>query len=58
MSAGHGLRRQNYSFVAITPPTTHTSSGTHFPRVVVAIVSAAALELATFATLLMFISGS
>lgn len=58
MSAGHSLRRQNYNFVTITPPATHTSSAVHFPRFVVAIVSAAALELATVATLLMLITGS
>jgi hypothetical protein len=61
MSAGHSLRRQNYSFVTLTPPVTHSSSSTthttHFPRVVVAIVSAAALELATLATAMMLITG-
>jgi hypothetical protein len=57
MSAGHSLRRQNYSFVAVTPPIMNTSSSTHFPRVIVAIVSAAALELATLATLMVLITG-
>lgn len=58
VSAGHSLRRQNYNFVTITPPTAHTSSTMHFPRFVVAIVSAAALELATVATIVMLITGS
>jgi hypothetical protein len=60
MSAGHSLRRQNYSFVGVTPPVvqiTHTTSSTRFPRIVVAVVSAAALELATLATLMMLIAG-
>jgi hypothetical protein len=51
------LRRQNYSFVGMTPPVTHASSSTHFPRVIVAMVSAAALELATLATLMVLITG-
>jgi hypothetical protein len=58
MSAGHSLRRQNYSFPGtITPPITHTSSSTHFHRVIVAVVSAAALELATVATLMVLVAG-
>jgi hypothetical protein len=57
VSAGHSLRRQNYSFVTLVAPTTHSSSPIHFPRFVVAIVSAAALELATLATILMLIAG-
>ena len=57
MSAGHSLRRQNYSFVGTIPPVTHASSSTHFPRVIVAMVSAAALELATLATLMVLITG-
>jgi hypothetical protein len=57
MSAGHSLRRQNYSFVGVTPPVTHATSSTRFPRIVVAVVSAAALELATLATLMMLIAG-
>lgn len=57
VSAGHSLRRQNYSFVTITPPATHTSKSTHFQRVVVVIVSAAALELATVATLMVLVAG-
>lgn len=57
MSAGHSLRRQNYSFVTIAPPTAHTAATMHFMRVVVAVVSALALELATFATISMLITG-
>jgi hypothetical protein len=58
VSAGHSLRRQNYSFPGtITPPTTHTPNSTNFPRVIVAIVSAAALELATVATLMVLVAG-
>ena len=40
----------------MTPAVTRTSS-THFPRVIVVIVSAAALELATLATLMILITG-
>ncbi len=59
MSAGHSLRRQNYSFVTITPTVaTHgTSWAMHFTRVVVAIVSAVALDVAIFATISMLITG-
>ena len=63
MSAGQSLRRQNYSFMAITPPVaSHSSSHSathamHFMRVVLAAISAVALELATFATLSMLITG-
>ncbi len=63
MSAGQSLRRQNYSFMTITPPVaSHSASHSashpmHFMRVVLAVVSAAALELATFATLSMLITG-
>jgi hypothetical protein len=59
MSAGHGLRRQNYSFVTITPPVAShsTSPAMHLMRVVVAVVSAVALELATFATISMLVTG-
>ncbi len=63
MSAGQSLRRQNYSFMAITPPiVSHSASHSathamHFMRVVLAAVSAVALELATFATLSMLITG-
>ena len=58
MSAGHSLRRQNYSFVTIPPPAKHTSGSMHVMRFVVAFVSAGALALATFATVTMFIAGS
>jgi hypothetical protein len=57
VSAGHSLRRQNYSFVTLPAPVTHTPSARHFPGFIVAIVSAAALELATFATILVLITG-
>ena len=62
MSAGHSLRRQNYSFVGFTPPTAHSSS-THTPgtmhrmRVVIAIATAVALDFATFASISMLITG-
>lgn len=58
MSAGHSLRRQNYSFVTITPPTTHTTSEMHRMRVVLAVVTAVGLTLATFASISMLITGS
>jgi len=55
------MRRQNYSFVAITPPiSTHHTTMTpamHFTRIVVAVVTAIALDLATFATISTLISG-
>jgi len=63
MSAGHSLRRQNYTFMTIIPPvasrsTSHSATHPmHFMRVVVAFASAVALELATFATLSMLITG-
>lgn len=59
MSAGHSLRRQNYAFVGLTPPIeSHTATpAMRKMRVVLAVVSAIALDLATFATLLMFIAG-
>ena len=50
MSAGHSLRRQNYSFVAITPPVV-ADTELHFKRVIMAVVTAVALDLATFATI-------
>lgn len=58
MSAGHSLRRQNYSFVTVTPPTAHTESAMHHMRVVAAVVTAVALTLATFASISMLITGS
>jgi len=59
MSAGHSLRRQNYSFVTITPPVAShgASSAMHLMRVAVAVASAVALELATFATISMLVTG-
>ncbi len=63
VAAGQSLRRQNYTFMTITPPvvsrsTSHSAPhAMHFTRVVVAFVSAVALELATFATLSMLITG-
>jgi hypothetical protein len=58
VSAGHSLRRQNYSFpVTITPPTTHTPSQTHFTRIVAAVITAAALNIATIASISMLIAG-
>ena len=60
MSAGHSLRRQNYSFVTISAPAaSHTAStAVKLMRVVVAVVSAVALDLATFATISMLMTGS
>ncbi len=57
VSAGHSLRRQNYSFVTITPPVASTSPVMHGMRVVVAIVTAVVLDLATFATISTHITG-
>ena len=58
MSAGHSLRRQNYSFVAMpTPVVTHGSPAMKLMRIVVAVVSAFALDLATFATISMLMTG-
>lgn len=59
MSAGHSLRRQNYAFVTITPPlASHGASpAMHLMRVALAVVSAIALDIATFATLSMLIAG-
>lgn len=51
MSAGHSMRRQNYSFVTITPPDTHTTPSDHFMRVFIAVVTAIALTFVTFATI-------
>ena len=51
MSAGHSLRRQNYSFVAITPPVAAANTELHPKRVIMAVVTAVALDLATFATI-------
>ncbi len=59
MSAGHSLRRQNYSFVTIAPAAAShgTSWAMHSMRVVVAVVGAVALDLATFATISMLVTG-
>jgi len=57
MSAGHSMRRQNYSFVSITPPATHSTPSDHFMRVFVAVVTAIALTFATFATIAMLNAG-
>ena len=48
MSAGHSLRRQNYSFVTVTPSVA-ASTQMHPRRVIMAVVTAFALDLATFA---------
>ena len=50
MSAGHSLRRQNYSFVTITPAVV-PNTAMHTKRVIMAVITAVALDLATFATL-------
>jgi hypothetical protein len=57
MSAGHATRRQNYSFVAVTPAVAKSTSSTHVARFIVAIISAIILDIATFATITMFLSG-
>jgi hypothetical protein len=59
MSAGHSLRRQNYSFVTLTPAEVphHAMPAMHYIRVVVAVVTAIALDIATFATLSTLIAG-
>jgi hypothetical protein len=54
LSAGHSLRRQNYSFVAATQPVV-ANTEMHLKRVVMAVVTAVALDLATFATIASFI---
>jgi hypothetical protein len=59
MSAGHSLRRQNYSFPSMTPPTPHTASASemHRMRVVLAVVIALVLNFATVASISMLITG-
>jgi hypothetical protein len=57
MSAGHSMRRQNYSFPAITPPTPHTTSELHYRRVVLAVVIALVLNFASVASISMLITG-
>jgi hypothetical protein len=55
MSAGHSLRRQNYSFPSMTPPTPHTASELHHMRVVLAVAIALVLNFATVASISMLI---
>ena len=50
MSAGHSLRRQNYSFVAVTQPVA-ANTELHLKRVIMAVITAVALDLATFAAI-------
>jgi hypothetical protein len=59
MSAGHSLRRQNYSFVHVTPPTPHTTSPSelHRMRIVLAVITAVALNFATVASISMLMAG-
>jgi hypothetical protein len=59
MSAGHSLRRQNYSYLPPLPssPVGHATHSDHHLRMFVVIVSAIALDLATFATVAMLIAG-
>ena len=57
MSAGHSLRRQNYSFMTFTPPVASATPAMHGIRVVIAVVTAVVLDLATFATISTFIAG-
>ena len=61
MSAGQSLRRQNYSFpVIVTQPTTTrtTSTAMRYTRIVVAIVLAIVLDVATFATVTTLLTGN
>ena len=56
MSAGHSLRRQNYNFVTLAPVitpkrTAETSWTAHGLRIIVAVVLAIVLDVATFATI-------
>jgi hypothetical protein len=55
MSAGQSLRRQNYSFPSMTPPTPHTASELHHMRVVLAVAIALVLNFATVASISMLI---
>lgn len=62
VSAGHSLRRQNYSFVTLVPPVTQSptsqaSGAMHKMRVVIAVATAVALDFATFASISMLITG-
>lgn len=57
MSAGHSLRRQNYSFVSVTPPAAHTTPTDKFMRVFLAVITAIALTFASFATIAMLSAG-
>jgi hypothetical protein len=57
MSAGHSLRRQNYSFVAATPAASDSTAPKHVARFIVAIICAVVLDIATFATITMFLTG-
>jgi hypothetical protein len=57
MSAGHSLRRQNYSYLPpIISHDLHAKPVDHHLRTFVVIVSAIALDLATFATVAMLIA--
>lgn len=51
------MRRQNYSFPATTPLTPHTSSEMHHMRVILAVLTAVAVNLATLASVSMLITG-
>ncbi|HJW49030.1 MAG TPA: hypothetical protein VJ726_06410 [Candidatus Limnocylindria bacterium] len=57
MSAGHSLRRQNYSFPSVTPQTPDTTSEMHHMRVVLAVVIALVVNFATVASISMLITG-
>jgi hypothetical protein len=59
MSAGHSLRRQNYSFVHVTPPNPHMASASemHRVRVILAVVIALVVNFATVASISMLIPG-
>ncbi|MGH2492071.1 MAG: hypothetical protein ACRDF9_11225 [Candidatus Limnocylindria bacterium] len=55
MSAGHSLRRQNYSFVTITPPNVQATPAMHTMRIIVVVIAAIAVDLATFASVSMLV---
>ncbi len=59
MSAGHSLRRQNYSFVTLTPPVASddVTPAMHVMRILVGVATAVALTIVTFATISTLIVG-
>jgi hypothetical protein len=57
VSAGHSLRRQNYSFVTVTPPAVASTPALRAMRVILAVATAVALDVATFAAIATLITG-